>query len=151
MGRGYKSSRDLEFRLNKDDIIIYEAGDFKRTSKYTGNKNLVEYNNSLITVNKFCRACINERLPDIKKSNINVWITRGLYVNIKNENGELKSFILKNIPILSKYKEYENDILNDKYLKERQTNDINLNELDKIMPRGKTKKKPSISKKDEDK
>ena len=35
MGRGYKSSRDLEFRLNKDDIIIYEAGDFKRTSKYT--------------------------------------------------------------------------------------------------------------------
>ena len=46
---------------------------------------------------------------------------------------------------MSKYKEYENDILNDKYLKERKTNDINSNELDKIMPRGKTKKKPSIS------
>ena len=52
------------------------------------NQNLVEYNNSLMTVNKFCRACINERLPDIKKSNINVGITVD-YVNIKNENGEL--------------------------------------------------------------
>ena len=140
MGRGYRTSRDLVFRLPKNAKISYKIGDVIRKAKYTGNSNIVKYRGLPMTVNKFCQFVKAEITPDAKNKNVNVWITA--YVQRKP-----KPVRLKDIPILPKYKKDENDILNDTYLKERNDNNNNPKDIDLNMARKKTQKKsPHLTK-----
>lgn len=133
MGRGYKTSRDLVFRLPKNTRILYKIGDVIRKAKYTGNGNIVKYRGLSMTVNQFCSFVKTEITPNAKR-NVNVWVTA--YVQMKS-----KPVRLRDIPILPKYKKYENDILNNTYLKEKNDNNNNPKDIDLNMARKKTQKK----------
>ena len=64
MVNGYRSSRDLEYRVKKNVPILYKIGDVTRVAKYTGNDNYVMYRDEVLTVNKFCRLVVEELIQD---------------------------------------------------------------------------------------
>ena len=142
MVNGYRSSRDLEYRVKKNVPILYKIGDVIRVAKYAGNDNYVMYRDTILTVNKFCRLVleelIREELIPERNSNVNVWVSA--YVRMKNAKNQPSIVRLKNIPILPEYKKYETKILN---------NEINNNDLkikrnkdnNSKMPRAKVSKK----------
>jgi len=147
MGRGYSSSRDLEYRVLKNIRIKYTIGDVTRKAKYTGEGNMVVYRDERLSVNKFCQLVKKELIPN-GKSNVNVWVSAYVSMIV---GGKKKNVYLKHIPILSEYKKYENDILNNKFtnndLKRKHNNDSNSKNTDfkNNMPRGKSKVNANIS------
>ena len=147
MGRGYKSSRDLSYRLPKNVPILHKIGDVIRKAKYTGTQNNVKYRGIIMTVNQFCRFVRQDIRGDSKKTNINVWANA--YVKMKNKKGSFQPYLLKDVPILSKYKKYENDILNNTYLKEKTNNDNTSKDININMPRKKTQVKLKTQKETE--
>jgi hypothetical protein len=125
MVNGYRSSRDLEYRVKKNVPILYKIGDVIRVAKYTGEDNYVKYRDTILTVNKFCRfvleELIQEELVPKRNSNVNVWVSA--YVYMRNSKNQRSTVHLKDIPILPEYKKYENNILNN----EINNNDLKIN------------------------
>ena len=81
---------------------------------------------------------IKNKLGHSSTGLVNVWVTF-LYVLLEDENGQSIKYKLKDIPILDKYKKYENEILNDTYLKESNNNNTsdkdNKQKTDNSMPK----------------
>lgn len=146
MVNGYRSSRDLEYRVKKNVPILYTIGNETRTAKYTGEDNYVIYKDTMLTVNKFCRLVVEELIQEElipkRNSNVNAWISA--YVRMKNSKNQCLVVRLKDIPILPKYKKHEIKILNNEInnydLKTNRNND-NYSK----MPRAKVSKKKTKS------
>ena len=153
MVNGYRSSRDLEYRVKKNVHILYTIGNETRAAKYTGEDNYVIYKDTMLTVNKFCRLVVEELIQEElipkRNSNVNAWISA--YVRMKNSKNQRSIVRLKDIPILPEYKKHENKILNNEInnydLKINRNNDNNSK-----MPRAKVskKKKKSLTKEELD-
>ena len=144
MGRGYSSSRDLEYRIIKNVRIKLCIKGVTKKSIYTGEGNMVIYDDARMSLNQFGRRVKREILPNCKNDNINIWINAYVTMQDKDKKNSIK-VLLKDIPILPDYKEHENDILNNKFinfdLKINHNNKVNSKNIDnkQNMPRKKTK------------
>ena len=148
MVNGYRSSRDLEYRVKKKARILYTIGDVTRHAKYTGEGNMVIYKDERISINKFCSS--------VKKElgltpNVNVWASA--YVLMSNQHNNCLTVKLYKIPVLPKYKEDEDAILNNEISKKdlniKYNNDSNSKDSDSKtnMPRKKSKENANVSRK----
>ena len=152
------SSRNLKFRLKPNTEILITAQNknankqkkkmetFKSTYVEDSIKSIL-YNNEKMSANQWANL-IKKKLGHSSGGRVNIWKDL-LYVLIENENGEMIKCKLRDLPVLERYKRYEEEILNDKYA-ENSIFDKYLNESDDSnksnksnidnMPRGRPKK-----------